>query len=243
MVVPTGYILCSTPRTGSTLLCSLLSSTDVLGHPESYFREPDEDAWARRFALPTVRQCVRDYQAFVQAVRVAATTANGVFAGRIMWGSIQRMTAGLEKSSGQTDLAMLEDALGQLTFVHLTRDDVVAQAVSWARAEQTGYWQHGDTVSRRPEPDLQQMTDLVGTIRAHNASWRAWFASNGIDPHEVSYEQVVAEPRIAVEGIAARLQVDVPADWRPRSTHEKQADETNEQWATLLRAALTRTPE
>ncbi len=242
-VVPTGYILCSTPRTGSTLLCSLLSSTHVLGYPESYFREPDEDAWARRFALPTVGQRVRDYQAFVQAARDAATTANGVFAARIMWGSIQRMAAGLEKSSGQTDRAILEEALGRLTFVQLTRDDVVAQAVSWARAEQTGYWQHGDTVSRWPEPDLQQMTDLVGIIRAHTSSWRAWFASNGIEPRELSYEQVVAEPRIAVEGIAARLQVDVPADWRPPSTHVKQADETNERWGTLLRAALARDPE
>ncbi len=225
------------------MLCSLLSSTHVLGHPESYFREPDEDAWARRFALPTVGQRVRDYQAFVQAARVAATTANGVFAARIMWGYIQRIAAGLEKSSGQTDLAMLDEALGRLTFVHLTRRDVVAQAVSWARAEQTGYWQHGDTASRWHEPDLRQMTDLVGTIRAHNSSWGAWFASNGIEPHELSYEQVVAEARIAVEGIAARLQVDIPADWRPRLTHVKQADETNEQWATLLRAALTRDPE
>ena len=139
VVAQSGYILCATPRTGSTLLCSLLSSTDVLGRPESYFREPDEVAWARRFALPTAGQRARNYEALVQAVRAFATAANGVFAARVMWGSIERMVLGLEKPADQTDLAMLEGALGRLTFVHLTRRDVAAQAVSWARAEQTGY--------------------------------------------------------------------------------------------------------
>src|SRR5205814_9813031 len=43
------YLLCGTPRTGSTLLCGLLRSTDVAGRPESYFRLPDEQAWADRW--------------------------------------------------------------------------------------------------------------------------------------------------------------------------------------------------
>lgn len=64
---PDAYLLCGTPRTGSTLLCSLLSSTGVLGHPESYFREPDEAVWARRFGLETDGSRVHDYNAFVQA--------------------------------------------------------------------------------------------------------------------------------------------------------------------------------
>ncbi len=49
---PRSYVLCGTPRTGSTLLCSLLCSTGVLGRPESYFREPDEVAWAPYLQKP-----------------------------------------------------------------------------------------------------------------------------------------------------------------------------------------------
>jgi LPS sulfotransferase NodH len=45
------YLLCGTPRTGSTLLCNLLASTGVAGRPESYFREPDEPMWAKRFGV------------------------------------------------------------------------------------------------------------------------------------------------------------------------------------------------
>ena len=35
---------------------------------------------------------------------------------------------------------MLESVLGDLRFVYLWREDVIAQAVSWARAEQTNLW-------------------------------------------------------------------------------------------------------
>ncbi len=87
MATPASYLLCGTPRTGSTLLCRLVSSTGVLGHPQSYFREPDEAAWAQRFGLPTQGRRVLDYTAFAQAVRAAGTTENGVFAARVMWGS------------------------------------------------------------------------------------------------------------------------------------------------------------
>src|SRR4028119_2022194 len=50
---PRSYVLCGTPRTGSTLLCSLLHSTGVLGRPESYFREPDDVAWDARVGFAT----------------------------------------------------------------------------------------------------------------------------------------------------------------------------------------------
>lgn len=93
--LPRSYVLCGTPRTGSTLLCGLLRSTGVLGRPESYFREPDEVAWATRFGLATEGGRVRDYRAFANAARNAGTSNNGVFGVRIMWGSLERMMEGL----------------------------------------------------------------------------------------------------------------------------------------------------
>lgn len=234
------YLLCGTPRTGSTLLCSLLSSTGVLGRPQSYFREPDEAAWAVRFGLATEGRRVRDYNAFVHAVRAAATTGNGIFAARIMWGSVERIVTGLGTSRGQTDLVTLEGAFGPLTFVHLRRQDIVGQAVSWCRAEQTGFWQRGDVPSRPLEQDLDRMRGLVRTIRDHDAAWRSWFDRHGVPPHDVTYEQLVHDRRTTVDGIAAHLEVKVPADWQPSSPHQQQADEVNAQWAAALRAALER---
>ena len=106
--LPRSYALCGTPRTGSTLLCSLLRSTGVLGRPESYFREPDEVSWAARFGLATEGGRVRDYRAFVNAARSAGTSNNGVFGARIMWRSLERMMEGLGRVPGKPDLPVLE---------------------------------------------------------------------------------------------------------------------------------------
>lgn len=45
------YLICATPRTGGSLLCGLLDSTGIAGHPESYFREPGEQEWAARWGI------------------------------------------------------------------------------------------------------------------------------------------------------------------------------------------------
>ena len=76
------------------------------------------------------------------------------------------------------------------------------------------------------------------TVREHNAAWRSWFDRQGVQPEDVTYEEAVADPRATVERIARRLQVAVPAEWRPRSPHRKQADPLNHQWAAALRAAV-----
>jgi len=238
--LPRSYVLCGTPRTGSTLLCSLLYSTGVLGRPESYFREPDEVAWATRFGLATECGRVRDYRAFVNAARSAGTSNNGVFGVRIMWGSLERMMEGLGRVPGKPDLLILEEALGPLTFVHLRREDIAAQAVSWCRAEQTGYWQQGDIITQEPQQDIAQMRLLMETIGRHNAAWRAWFDAQGVEPHTVTYEQLVGDRRRVIQGIAAKLAVELPSDWRPKSPHRKQADGLNRAWADALHTSMGR---
>ena len=238
--LPRSYVLCGTPRTGSTLLCSLLCSTGVLGRPESYFREPDEVAWATRFGLSTEDGRVRDYRAFVDAARSAGTSNNGVFGVRIMWGSLERMMEGLGQVSGKPDLPILEEALGPLTFVHLRREDVTEQAVSWCRAEQTGYWQQGDVATREPHQDIPRMEQLMETIRKHDAAWRAWFDAQGVEPLSITYEQLVGDHRRVIQGIASKMAVELPSDWRPQSSHRKQADEFNRVWADALRTSMGR---
>ncbi len=238
--LPRSYVLCGTARTGSTLLCSLLYSTGVLGRPESYFRELDEVAWATTFGLATEAGHARDYRAFVKAARSAGMSHNRVFGARIMWGSLERMMEGLGQKPGEPDLQILEEAFGPLIFVLLRREDIVAQAVSWCRAEQTGYWQQGDVVSQEPHQDVAQIRLLMETIREHNAAWEAWFDAQGVEPHPVTYEQLVRDRRRVIRGIAATLSVDLPSDWRPQSPHRKQADELNQVWADALRTSMSR---
>lgn len=243
MADPLSYLLCGTPRTGSTLLCGLLGSTGVAGRPESYFRLPDEHAWARRLGVPVAGDGSVDYRSFVRAARRAGSTPNGVFAARVMWGTMHRIVDGLGTAARRRDLDVLVDAFGPLRLVHLRRDDVVGQAVSWARAEQSGYWQEGDRSSARLRFELGRVADLVRTIRDHNAAWSTWFAQQGVEPHSVTYEDVTADPRRVVQGILDRLGIGVPPTWRPAPRQRRQADEVNADWVRRYHAAQQRSAD
>lgn len=233
---PTSYLICATPRTGSTLLCDLLRSTHVAGSPESFFREQDEEAWATRFNLAVVNGRVRDYAAFVAAAAHAGASPNGVFSARIMWGSIEPLIDRLSTTDRRpSDAQVLVDAFGTLRYIHVRREDVVAQAVSWARAEQTGFWQRGDVATANARLDYEQVDHLVRTIHQHNEAWSVWFAKRGVEPYLVTYESLVSDPAGVVKQILAHLGLAVPEGWAAESSHRRQADELNLAWAREYR--------
>src|SRR5580704_10381315 len=64
------YLICATPRTGSSLLCGLLQSTGVAGRPESYFRQPDERSWASQWGLARSDDTF-DYADYIRGVLAA----------------------------------------------------------------------------------------------------------------------------------------------------------------------------
>jgi LPS sulfotransferase NodH len=238
-----GYLICGTPRTGSTLLCGLLQSTGVAGRPESYFRQPNEEDWADRWQLPRRADGSFSYLEFVRAAIAAGSTTNGVFAARVMWGTLDEMLAKLRAASGRpgSDLDLLTWAFGPLRFLHLRRDDTLAQAVSWARAEQTQFWQHGDSASGEPSFDFEQIDELVRTIDDHNRSWRDWFRSAGVQPYEIRYEDLTADPVATTRDVLGYLGLQPPADVVITSAHRRQADAVNADWIARYRKEVGKT--
>jgi trehalose 2-sulfotransferase len=132
------YLLCATPRTGSTLLCGLLASTQLAGNPDSYFRQPDLLDRAERWGIPIEPNGTFSYRDFVGTAIAAGSGRNGVFGARVMWGTMELLVEGLRGSdhSLDSDLDVLQRTFGPTLLIHLQREDVVAQAVSWMKAEQ-----------------------------------------------------------------------------------------------------------
>jgi trehalose 2-sulfotransferase len=241
------YLLCGTPRTGSTLLCGLLRSTGVAGRPESYFRLPNEQEWADRWQLARDAGGRFDYGDYARAAVAEGTTPNGVFGGRVMWGTLDEMIEKLgvaypDLAGSRAGLDLLERAFGRTRFVHLRRDDTIAQAVSWARAEQTRFWQDGDTALAGHEPryDFEQIDLLVRTIEEHNAAWQEWFAAAGVEPYVVRYEDLTADPAGVTRGILDFLDLQLPAGRELVPGHRRQADQLNDDWIAWYRSAKAR---
>ena len=128
------------------------------------------------------------------------------------------------------DDGLLRRAFGRTAFVHLRRDNTVAQAVSWLRAEQTNLWYVGCPDATGAEPRLRHrdgVEDLLRTIDAHQAAWEEWFAAYGVTPHRVRYEDLAADPAGVTREVLGFLGLDLPAGVVIRPRHRRQADALN----------------
>lgn len=234
------YVICGTPRSGSTMLCSLLKSTGIAGRPESYFREPDLAARAARWGIPYGEDF--DFAAFVRSAVAAGTTRNGVFGVRVMWGTMEQIVDRLKAryvSCGDTHAVtdLLQRAFdAPVRFLYLHRQDRIGQAVSWARAEQTGYWHPGDRAAATPYFDFEQIASLVDEIGQHNNAWRSWFDQSGIEPYEISYEKLSNDPVGTTRAVLAHLGLSVADSDDIKFDDKRQADKLNAEWIARYRA-------
>lgn len=236
------YLLCATPRTGSTLLCGLLASTGIAGNPESYFREPDLHDRAQRWGVPFEPDGSVSSRDFVRAAVAVGVTQNGVFGARVMWGTIDPLVTGLRVTdhAAESDLDVLQGTIGPILLIHLQRQDVAAQAVSWMRAEQTGVWlrtegadgsREGSAVSPQELTfDFDLIDGYVKLVQQHNAAWIEWFDEQGVTPISVRYEDLVADTVGVTHSILRRLGLDPTTGRLPASSSSLQGDALNAEW-------------
>ena len=166
------YLICTTPRSGSTFLSEALASTGVAGRPEEYFQQLADTGQPRRpvdylgeeiaaadlpeaFSAPEGDFRVElmfdprrfasfgDYATWVIGT---ATTSNGVFGAKIMSVYVDGLAEGLRHALGDgapgATHEVLAAALPRLRYIRLVRSDKVKQAVSLWRAIQTGAWRN-----------------------------------------------------------------------------------------------------
>jgi LPS sulfotransferase NodH len=170
IMVPTrSYLICSTPRTGSSLLCDALTATGVAGRPEEYFQFRARTGFPRRpqeyfegaqdaeiFEILGPRTRVEEdearydpsrferYEHYLDWALEEGTTPNGVFGAKVMWGYFNGFVTGLRWAvPGRQRLAVSDLApsvFPNLRYLWVTRRDKVRQAVSLWRALQTWSW-------------------------------------------------------------------------------------------------------
>lgn len=162
------YLVCATPRSGSTLVCHALEETGVAGHPEEYFEALRHSGRPRRpeeYFLGVEDQSIRDhlgeravgsepqprsplwsraaYDRYLQWVFEAGTTGNGVFGAKLMWGYFGEFVSLLRNVPAYRDVPLAElmpTVFPDLTFVRVVRANKVRQAVSLWKAVQTATW-------------------------------------------------------------------------------------------------------
>jgi trehalose 2-sulfotransferase len=162
------YLVCATPRSGSTLVCHALEETGVAGRPEEYFEALRHSGRPRRpeeYFLGVEDQSIRDhlgersvgsdpqprsplwsraaYDRYLEWAFEAGTTDNGVFGAKLMWGYFGEFVSLLRNIPEYRDVPLAElmpTVFPDLTFVRVVRANKVRQAVSLWKAVQTATW-------------------------------------------------------------------------------------------------------
>jgi trehalose 2-sulfotransferase len=194
------YIVCATPRSGSTLVCHALSETGVAGRPEEYFealrhsgrpRSPEEyfvgvDDQSIRDHLgergignePTPRSPLWSraaYDRYLEWAMEAGTTKNGVFGAKLMWGYIGDFVSLLRNIPAYRDLPLadlLPTVFPDLTFVRVVRANKLRQAVSLWKAVQTATWREDQAKAKAASVEVDGSPPYKSFIEEHRPQLR-----------------------------------------------------------------------
>jgi LPS sulfotransferase NodH len=226
------YVVCTIPRSGSNLLTDGLRDTRRAGMPKQFFLPKAESGYRAELGI----DAAADYAAYVRAVVNTKTTRNEVFGFKLMSWYLDNFLARLREAHGfgnSSDLELLCSAFPHLQFVRIVRRHKLRQALSTARALQTGLWkvQKGKSTLREPEFDPDLIEQSLHEAQRQDKLWDDFFRRIGIKPFEVQYEKLCQNYETTIRAVLNFLKIKLPACARvgpPTTT--PQADELSRIW-------------
>lgn len=211
-------LICTHPRSGSTLLGEALYFAGDLGCPLEYFhvgfRPRLETEWG-----------AHDTPGYTREMWRRRTAPGGTLSIKLMWRDVQELAlehdpeglAEIESSPPEAVspatyarvARLIEDLLPAPICVHLYRRDRLRQAVSAMIATQTGQWRSipGAEMERvrEPEYDDATVTRLIGYSDFCHGHWRNLMAAMGRPGLSLAYEDLVRDYAGSVGSLLAQL--------------------------------------
>ncbi|NMH60514.1 Stf0 family sulfotransferase [Alteromonas ponticola] len=208
-------IIASTVRSGSHMLGHALHETGAFGFPLEYVNDKNLQRWKQIFNTRTLG----DTLAQIQKHR---TSPNGVFGIKIHYSHLHQF-GGFDQ---------LKHYFVNPSFVWLTREDMIAQAVSLSIAKQTGAWisqQHIENES--VTYDAKQIDEGLRRVIFENASWQYALNASGSRFMHLNFTDVKLNTASVVRSIADFMQVEVDvANVPEKPVTKKQGKRINQQW-------------
>lgn len=237
-------LICTHPRSGSTLLGEALYFASGLGCPLEYFHAGFRPVLAARWG------CVglSDYG---RAVHRWRTDVSGTLSVKLFWRDVIELAEELEPGRfddlhGRRPEETLPDTYREIAgliaplfpaahHIHLVRRDRVRQAVSAAAAVQTGIWRQIPQMGERPEAtapsfDFATIERLIAYADFCHRHWLGFFAAIGAVPDGVTYEGLTRDHDAVIGSLLGHLGSKAAV---PAVRMKRQSDVRNE--AMVLR--------
>ena len=221
------YVVCTNPRSGSSLLCRGLSDCGA-GRPREWFNRK-----FRKDAQPGAP--LAEYVDYV----LDTGLSNGVFGVKLHFFQMLELRA----ECGGPWIPRLERLFSEARFIWLRRRNVERQAISYYRAGASGEWWRTDKgpfgysgVCCAPyDPvsfDATAIQNRERSILKGDKGWQQMFLANANRPLEVFYEDFIVDYAGTLRHITEWLGLDPGIDI-PDPVMKRQSDEVTEDW--LLR--------
>jgi trehalose 2-sulfotransferase len=233
------YIVASSPRTGSYLLCEGLECTGIAGRPTEVFSPEFQWIWRRRWALGPAPS----FEEYFAAVVRHGTTSNGVYGLKIHWMHVGALARQAGFSGNASDV--LEHFFPGAAYIRIVRRDRRAQALSFFRARATNEWWRIDGVPNdqsngcRPVFDAGAILALEAEVAGQDLAWEQYLRERAIQPMVIEYEALTEDYRgqvaraLSFLGLDPRTASNIPP---PRLV--RQSDTLTDDWRRLLEVAL-----
>lgn len=233
------YLICAIARSGSNLLSDALRDTGRAGRPNQFFLPSAEARFARAYHLPPAI----GFADYLREISRRSATSNEVFGFKLMaWylpAFLHRLRAtGAFAQPNESDLTMLRAAFPRLRLISITRRNKIRQAVSKARATQTGLWkvQDGREEIREPEFDRALIAKSLRETVAEEEAWEQFYDRLGEEPYRLEYEALCGDHVSAVSSVLEFLEINVPRKRIHPPVTVRQADEISRDWEERFRA-------
>lgn len=240
-------VIASVERTGSTLLCSLLRGTRLAGTPVEYLNIQTHNfaRFRERYGVPRLRRGYRwlgwlrtqtgrfawrniswfepsSFREYLLAISRVNTTSNGVFGIKIHWNQYKHHMLDQDLSVDFWNVPV--------TWVRISRQDEIRQAISFVRAAQTKSWNSNMEGKRDPVYDGLAIVEALERIASENADWNTYFEQNKIRPLNITFEQLTQDMDATVRRVMDHIGAPIENIPAPQTT--SQSDYINSEWAT-----------
>lgn len=242
------YIICTSPRSGSTLLCHMLAATGICGVPDSHIHAPSVDAWLEDHGLTAEAHdsAQQTLAAALQAAQDAGRGAGDIFGLRLQRHSAPFLLDALRSRHPGLpgDRAVIEAEFGPTRFIYLARASKLDQAISYVKACQSGLWHKapdGREIERLSPPraplyDRKAIAEQIALFDTYEAEWRAWFAREAINPLCLDYDALSRDPAGTLARVLGHLGLPAAVASEIVPPVARLSDDINRAWAARYRA-------
>jgi trehalose 2-sulfotransferase len=222
------FLVCATPRSGSTLLCEALWNTGLAGRPQEFFN-------IRTKSLVMEESTTADFAGYLSAALEDGSSANGIFGAKLFHDDLAPLLRRVADLYGALPRpsTLLEQAFPGLRYVWIVRRDKLRQAISFYRAIRSDRWVSDGFHDSGPRPryDRQEIARCQRQLQSQETAWRLFFETNDIQPMLVHYEDLDGDYEGTARAVLRYLGISPP---RPLffggRRHLRQSDAITERW-------------